>query len=1299
MYTWQKVTALNAFLILCIFGYNDTEWRTYYITPLSNGSLIGCPFDHCYSLQDLFDNQSHFFASNTTLELLPGRHDIAESVGHLIITNVSNFSLKGRSGLSNRNTTINCQPGVTFGLTFTLCHSIEISNIHFNHCSADLNSLSFFNSTATGYDYYSLPQYLNESFIFCHPKPKYTQFEYRPTYVFLVSFRNANMTVYHVTIAHAKGVGFCAYGDSVLDISESSLEHNEMNCIIFVSGNSATNTSLSLSETSITLGWLHSFVDFSSGLNLFVDVDSEEHNISITNITLANNVSPKAYGNFYLHVFCVNHSKYTNLNLNILVDCLTSIQKEESLPGMVVKYTVNLEKEQNTRDSLTSCDKSTFSPIFDSWLIHYILCSNRLGNSTPQLSYEYNRNVNITLQNIDFIGSCVEIKNSNVKMSDGEMIFKMSNVHMIDSMCSTALTITNSDTSYIKLSSVTIINSRNNALSVLDTTGPGTLVVSGNTVIASNQGSVLVMSGRVKFKGFVQFSSNTANQYESLLLITGSSRVSFQGETIFTNNTGRQGGAISVHGSSTVEFEGNASFVGNKADDGGAISLKERARINLDYCAQIVFLENRARTYGGAIYVEDDGYWIGKNNFLITCFIDVYNTNDCLYHVEFENNTAGVAGAALFGGWIDYCQMSVRSNVQTTTYLEFKSENSVSSNPSRVCICRNTTISRYETEVHINAFPGQTLEIEAVAVGQRFGVVPATVRAERGSKMNLTESLQRLQDTHKECTKLKYTIRSASRMETLLLSVDRQNVPQNVTIAEELLQLRLLIHLNDCPYGYVFDKKQNTCLCQLYLLSRGVQCNFSLYTVNRNAEQWIGLMPPTMNIVIHNHCPYDYCKSSALSLNLSISDEQCSFSRSGILCGRCQPGLSQVLGTSNCKRCSNWWLLLTLVFVLAGVALVAGLMLLNITVSTGTINGLIFYANIVRVNGAVFFPGERANTFLSLFIAWLNLDLGIETCFYDGLDAYAKTWLQLAFPIYIWFLVTFIIISSRYSTRVARLCRKNAVQVLATLFLLSYAKLLRVTITVFQPTCLLETHRVWHYDGNIAYLGKRHAPLMFTALLLFVVFFIPYTIILFAIQWLQPFSHYKVFCWINQFKPLFDAYTGPYKDNHRYWTGLLLLVRIALFTVFSTNTSGDPAINLLAITVTIVCLFAYLALFAGVYKVCLLNILEYSFLLNLIILSVGVLYATSVNNKPVHVVTQISIAITLSVTLVIIAYHMFNMIIKLLEAHTNIKISTILKNKAANNLANNDGPKECVITELDRQVTHSVVELTEPLIN
>ena len=130
--------------------------------------------------------------------------------------------------------------------------------------------------------------------------------------------------------------------------------------------------------------------------------------------------------------------------------------------------------------------------------------------------------------------------------------------------------------------------------------------------------------------------------------------------------------------------------------------------------------------------------------------------------------------------------------------------------------------------------------------------------------------------------------------------------------------------------------------------------------------------------------------------------------------------------------------------LIAGVLLVIFLMLFYLTVSLGTINGLIFCANIIRSSQAIFFPPESVISapLLSTFIAWLNLDLGIEACFYNGLDAYTKTWLQYAFPLYIWLLVIIIIVASQYSTMVSKLTPNNALQVLATLFLLSYAKIL-----------------------------------------------------------------------------------------------------------------------------------------------------------------------------------------------------------------------------------------------------------------
>ena len=76
-------------------------------------------------------------------------------------------------------------------------------------------------------------------------------------------------------------------------------------------------------------------------------------------------------------------------------------------------------------------------------------------------------------------------------------------------------------------------------------------------------------------------------------------------------------------------------------------------------------------------------------------------------------------------------------------------------------------------------------------------------------------------------------------------------------------------------------------------------------------------------------------------------------------------------------------------FALMGVALVILLFVCKLTVATGTLSGLVFYANIVGVNRTIFLPVESTDPLL-VFIAWLNLDFGIETCFYDGMDAYSK---------------------------------------------------------------------------------------------------------------------------------------------------------------------------------------------------------------------------------------------------------------------------------------------------------------------
>ena len=186
-------------------------------------------------------------------------------------------------------------------------------------------------------------------------------------------------------------------------------------------------------------------------------------------------------------------------------------------------------------------------------------------------------------------------------------------------------------------------------------------------------------------------------------------------------------------------------------------------------------------------------------------------------------------------------------------------------------------------------------------------------------------------------------------------------------------------------------------------------CNYTRETITKKGTTaWISHLnvDNTSDYLIYPYCPMDYClpPDATVEINLNIpngADAQCAHNHSGILCGACSPGLSLSLGSSHCLHCHTHWpgVLISIIFssILAGIIIVASLLILNLTVATGTLNGLIFYANIVAANQHTFFPSTNI---IAIFISWFNLELGIDTCFFDGMDFYWKTWIQLAFPTY-----------------------------------------------------------------------------------------------------------------------------------------------------------------------------------------------------------------------------------------------------------------------------------------------------------
>ena len=74
-------------------------------------------------------------------------------------------------------------------------------------------------------------------------------------------------------------------------------------------------------------------------------------------------------------------------------------------------------------------------------------------------------------------------------------------------------------------------------------------------------------------------------------------------------------------------------------------------------------------------------------------------------------------------------------------------------------------------------FPGQTFVIKAVAVGQRYGITPATVQALFQSSLDsYLEETQYVQDVGTGCTNLTFTLRSSANTESMLLTINNRDM-------------------------------------------------------------------------------------------------------------------------------------------------------------------------------------------------------------------------------------------------------------------------------------------------------------------------------------------------------------------------------------------------------------------------------------------------------------------------------------------------------------------------------------------
>ncbi len=889
-------------------------------------------------------------------------------------------------------------------------------------------------------------------------------------------------------------------------------------------------------------------------------------------------------------------------------------------------------------------------------------------------------------------------------------------------------------------------------------------VFQGNRGNPSVQGSAIYIEANDKVTiSNCQFENNSAYNGGALTVKNGNSACHIYNTSFIFNEAENDGGAIYCKDYETINIEGGYSISNTASGRGGFVHLSNCRVVIRHYTYNIsnnlasnggafyssdllialwhhtsILANNLARQDGGAMYLINSEIQMadslavfnhneaGKGGAIFVLdknCEEVVNPYSCIFIYGFSeeehlliflNNSAN-QGPILYGGLLDRCLYSGKLGVDffETISLHEPAPLAITSDPVRVCLCSEDFKPNCTTRelVFSQVQRGQTIDLIGTAVDQDNNPKASLIRASYGKISDQLGKGEGIKETGSECRNLSYHVFTTNSSAVLTLQPDGYCERSDFSI--------ITVHIDVVPCSKGFELNGDKCECDKRLTDffSITACDIDTHSIVQREGSNIWLIYGEELLEVHLYCPLDHCRSTFDPISVEFPDEQCANNRSGVVCGACRENYSIALGGSKCLQCTSNYTLIWLipVFAVAGIALVALLVAFNMTISHGTLNGLIFYANVVSITSL---QNCSIHPILSVFIAWVNLDLGVETCFYSGMDTYQKTWLQFVFPLYIWLLVGAIILASHYSATATKVFGRNNIAVLATLFLLSYTKILKTIITALYFTQVLRgtandtsdplvPYTVWTYDGNIEYLKGKHVPLFAVALMMLVFLFLPYTLLLIFGQFIRSMrTHRRCLIWCirsTAFVSIMDAYHAPYNRQHRYWTGLMLLARCVLFLAFFFDYNSNQLIaNIYITTLIVLGIFTLKALTTKVYRNICINILELCFLLNLAILSVTVHFLRSSSSNSCLWCVSISISVSIVFFAGILTYHAYLKLCKT-KCFTNIKVTFLAKmwpskQNFEESTTTNTSKSTSVICDQTMPTTTTIIGLREELI-
>ena len=719
------------------------------------------------------------------------------------------------------------------------------------------------------------------------------------------------------------------------------------------------------------------------------------------------------------------------------------------------------------------------------------------------------------------------------------------------------------------------------------------------------------------------------------------------GECVFEGNIGS-----ALQGTnSLIGLAGNISITNNTGLYGAGITLQTSFIVVLPN-SSLSITDNVARVYGGGLYVNqvtDSPLLNMFDCFLYFNYDQFQFCGDCdftssVFSVTIANNSALLAGT-VFGSALLTCPWSqpLQLTYDTLNVLEilnthFSEYFHFEPDPTGIDNVR-TPVSQVTIEDQLTQYslaPGEFIHVP-IRPSDSLGQSISTIL---GVYADLDQSVS--QSFVPALGPNIITGYSAdSNLSTPLSVFGAENITTNLVVYSldfgyRPAQVEIRVQVSECPVGFDYSGKTLRCECSDELLESGVVCDSTNLTFRVPTRLWVG--PVDSSTFAVAECIRGLCEPGEAIIsvrNNSVDfDQQCrsGLNRGGILCSSCLDGYTNVFGSPRCKKCTNRSVPVLMLFMLMGALLIAFLVVFHFNLSSGYLNGVLFWANIVDLYQRVLAPSQSGGG-VTVLANWLTLNWGIETCFHEGMSALEQNWWELSFPLYL-FLLMVILRSVFKCCSVKPKTAFATIEAIATLLIMCYISILQssfqligtVEITTEGNQKLVR----WMADPTVPYFRGAHGFLAFIACVLILVYIIPIPLLFLAPTLLYSNKYLK------KYKPIYDAFWNPFKPRFRFWLGLRLIFRWVPFIIASFTTPPTSTF----VTGFMLVLLLFLQLQLQPFKSEWVNAIDSLFLLNLSLLFLGSLFYTATvgDGQRTRQISVMHRATSYTTALVILAY-------------------------------------------------------------